>query len=209
MIILIDKLVDSRDVYSQHKLDVGKGRQNFHVALKPIVELERQRPSKVPLHLKKKLEKLLTQLKDANIIHGLGDDDEMGSVIVNPIILMPKSDYVKLVTDARYLNSVTDFTNYSRHLKSVQMIMTRVIGKVCSASDLSCANHQIPLSSETQNLTGFMIGTKQYTYTRRLYGLCRLSNFFSRLMTVQFELLIKKKQVITYIEDTIMQSQNK
>ena len=34
-------------------------------------------------------------------------------------------------------------------------------------------------------------------------------NFFSRLMTIHFEPLIKKKQAITYIEDTIMQSQNK
>ena len=56
MIPLIDMLVDARDVYSQHKFDVGKTRQNFHVTLKPNVELKRQRPSKVPLHLKKKLE---------------------------------------------------------------------------------------------------------------------------------------------------------
>ena len=68
MTLLIDMLIDSRDVYSQHKFDVGKTRQKFHVTLKPNVELKRQRPSKVPLHLKKKLEKLLTQLKDADII---------------------------------------------------------------------------------------------------------------------------------------------
>ena len=74
MILLIDMLVDSRDVYSQHKFDVGKTRQNFHVTLKPNVELKRQRPSKVPLHLKEKLENLLTQLKDADIIREMGDD---------------------------------------------------------------------------------------------------------------------------------------
>ena len=53
MILLIDMLVDARDVYSQHKFDVGKTRQNFHVTLKPKVKLTRQRPSKVHLHLKK------------------------------------------------------------------------------------------------------------------------------------------------------------
>ena len=68
MTLLIDMLVDSRDVYSQHKFDVGKTRQKFHVTLKPNAELKRQRPSKVPLHLKEKLEKLLTQLKDADIM---------------------------------------------------------------------------------------------------------------------------------------------
>ena len=128
---------------------------------------------------------------------------------MNPIILMPKNDYVKLVIDARYLNSVTDLTNYSWPLEPVQMIMTRVNGKVSSVSDLSCAYHQVPLSNETQKLTSFIIVGKQYTYTRGFYGLCGLPNFFSRLMTIHFDPLIKKKQAITYIDDTIMQSQNK
>ena len=132
---------------------MGKTRQKFHVTLKPNVELKRQRSSKVPLHLKEKLEKLLTQLKDADIIREMGDDDKMGSLFVNPIILMPKNDYVKLVIDARYLNSVTDLLNYSWPLEPVQMIMTRVNGKVFSVSDLSCAYHQVPLSPETQKLT--------------------------------------------------------
>ena len=124
---------------------MGKTRQNFHVTMKPNIELKRQRPSKVLLHLKEKLEKLLTQLKDADIIREM----EMESLFVNPIILMPNNDYVKLMIDARYLNSVTDLTNYSWPSEPVQMIMTRVNVKVFSVSDLSCAYHQVPLSPET------------------------------------------------------------
>ena len=193
MPLLIDMLIDSKDVYSLHKIDVGKTGQKFHVTLKPNVELKRQRASKVPLHLKDKLEKLLTQLKDADINREMGDDDEMESLFVNPIILMPKNDYVKLVIDARYLNSVTDLTNYSWPLEPVQMIMTRVNGKFFSVSDLSCAYHQVLLSSETHKLTSFIIGGRQYTFTRGFYGLCGLPNFFSRLMTSNFEQLIRKK----------------
>ena len=199
MILLIDRLVDARDVYFQHKFDVGKTRQQLLVTLKPNVELKRQRPSKVPLHLKERLEKLLTQLKDADIIREIGDDDEMGSLFVNPIILMPKNDYVKLVIGARYLNSVTDLTNYSWPLEPVQMIMTRVNGKVFSVIHISCAYHQVPLSPDAQKLTSFIIGGKQYTYTNGFYGLCGLLNFFGRLMTIHFDPLIKKKQAITYI----------
>ena len=92
MILLIDMLVDARDVYSQHKFDVGKTCQKFHVTLTPNVELKRQRPSKVPLHLKEKLAKLLTQVKDAGIIREMVDDNEMGSLFVNLIILTPKND---------------------------------------------------------------------------------------------------------------------
>ena len=102
------------------------------------------------------MEKLLTQLKDADIIREMGDDDKMGSLFVNPITLMPKNKYVKLVIDARYLNSVTYLTNYSWPLERVQMIMIRVNGKIFSVSDLSCAYHQVPLSPETQKLTRFI-----------------------------------------------------
>ena len=120
---------------------------------------------------------------------------------------MPKSDYVKLVIDARYLNSVTTLTNYSWPSEPVQLIMTSVNGIFFSVSDLSCAYHQVPLSPETQKVTSFIFGGKQYTYTRGFYGLRGLPNFFSRLMTIHFDPLIKKKQAITYIDDTIMQSQ--
>ena len=85
---------------------------------------------------------------------------------------MPKSDYVKLVIDVRFLNSVPDLTNYSWPLEPAQKMMSRVNGKFFSVSDLSCAYHQIPLNPETQNLTSFIIGGRQYTYTRGSYGLC-------------------------------------
>ena len=122
---------------------------------------------------------------------------------------MPKNDYVKLVIDARYLNSVTDPSNYSWALEPVQLIKTRVNGKYFYVSDLSCDYHQVSLSSETQKLTSFIIGGRQYDFTRGFYGLCGLPNFFSRLMTIHFDPLIRTKQAITYIDDTIMQSQTR
>ena len=138
----------------------------------------------------------------------MGDDDEMGSLFVNPIILQPKHDYVKLIIDARYLNSVTDLTNYPWPLEPIQTIMTLINGKI-SVSDLSCAFHQVPLDEPTQKLTSFIIGDKQYTFTRGFYGLKGLHSFFSRMMTIHFEPLIKKKQAITYIDDTLMEAKNK
>ena len=50
----------------------------------------------------------------------MGDDDELGSLFVNLIILLPKADYVKFVIDARYLISITDSTNYSWPLEPVR-----------------------------------------------------------------------------------------
>ena len=206
LVTIIDMIIDSRDVYSQQKFDIGQRKQKFHVTLKPNSELRKQRFSKCPLHLKDKPEKLLGQLQDSGIIREMGDDDELGSLFVNPIILLPKADYVKLVIDARYLNSVTDLTTYSWPLEPVQMIMTRINGKYFTASDLSCAYHQVPLSPETQKLTSFVIVGKQYTYQVGFYGLCGLPQWFSRMMAINFEPLIKKKKAITYLDDSLLQS---
>ena len=85
----------------------------------------------------------------------MGDDDVLGSFFVNPIILLPKAVSVKLLIDARYLNTITKPTNYSWPIEPVQMIWTRINGKYFKASDLSCAYHQVPLSPETQTLTSF------------------------------------------------------
>ena len=175
--ILFDMVLDSRDVYPRNKLVVGETRQKFHVTLKPKAELKRQRPSKVPLHLKEKLEKLLIHLKDLDIYREKGDDDKMWALFVNPIILMPKIDYIKLVIDARYLNSATHLTNFSWSLEPVQKIMIKVNGKIFSVSDLTCSYHQAPLSPETLNLTSFIIGGRQHSYTRGFYGPCGLPTF--------------------------------
>ena len=88
------------------------------------------------------LEKLLTQLRDAVTLQEKGDDDKLGLLSVNPIILMPKNNYFKLVIDDQYLNSVTDLTNYSWPLEPVQMITATRNGKIFSVSNFSCAYHQ-------------------------------------------------------------------
>ena len=212
IVTLIDMIKDSRDVYSQHKLDIGQTKQKIHVTLNPNSELRKQRPSKCPLHLIDKLEKLLGQLQDAGIIREMVDDVELGSLFVNPIILLPKADFVKLVIAARYLNSITDLTNHTWSLEPVEMIMTRingVNGGYFTASDLSCAYQQVPLSPATQKLTSFLIGGKQYTYQVGFYGLCGLPQWFSRMMAINFEPLIKKKKAISYLDDSLLQSHTK
>ena len=83
----------------------------------------------------------------------MGDDDEMGSLFVNRIILMPKNEYVELVTDAKYLNS-----DGSHQL----LLALRTSGgdydqSELQVSDLSCAYHQVPRRSETLKLTNFLV----------------------------------------------------
>ena len=52
----------------------------------------------------------------------------------------------------------------------------------------------------------FVAGGKQYMFERRFYGLCGLPNLFSPVMTIHFAEMIAKEQVMTYIDDVILQA---
>ena len=114
-----------------------------------------------------------------------------------------KKDYIKLVLVARYLNSITDTSNCSWPLKPVQFLMTRINGSYFTSS-----SDQVPLTDESQKLTSFIVGGRQYTYQVGFNGLKPLPKFFSKLMRYAFGTLIKEK-AITYIDDTLLQSRNK
>ena len=41
LVLLIDMIIDSRDVYSQHRFDIDHTKLKFHVFLKPNLELHK------------------------------------------------------------------------------------------------------------------------------------------------------------------------
>ena len=198
-------LIENNDVFSKFTYDVGKITREIHVKLKKDAELRKQRHFKVPLHYWDRLEFLLNEVQRAGIVREMGSDVEMGWLFTNPIIILPKGDTVKLVIDARYLNSITDSSNYSWPLEPVQMLLTRLDGVYYTISDLASTYNQVPLSEDTKKLTSFVVGGKQYMFERGFCGLCGLPNFFSRIMTIYFAEMIAKKQAITYNDDVILQ----
>ena len=88
----------------------------------------------------------------------MGSYVEVGLLFTNPIIILPKGDTVKLVIDARYFYSNTDFLNYSWPLEPVQMLLTRLDGVYYTTSDLAPVYNQVPLSEDTTKLTSFVVG---------------------------------------------------
>ena len=134
--------------------------------MKKDAELRKQRRSNVALHYRDRLKIILNELQRAGIIREMGSDVEMGSLFTNPIIIPPKGDTVKLVFDARYLNSITDLSNYSWPLEPVQMLLTRLDGVYYTASDLASAYNQVPLSEDAKEPIGFVVGGKQYMFER-------------------------------------------
>ena len=97
--------------YATHKNDVGKISAPFRFSLKPNAQLSTQRPSKVPIHYRDKLNTLLKELEKYNLIKqngsSLQDKPVYGTIYLHPLIIIPKGDCIQCVLDARHLNSTS------------------------------------------------------------------------------------------------------
>ena len=67
-ITLCNMVLKYKTCYATHKNDVGKISTPFRIRLKPNAQLITQRPSKVPIHYRDKLNNLLKELEKHNII---------------------------------------------------------------------------------------------------------------------------------------------
>ena len=63
-ITLCNMLLKDKTCYATHKNDVGKISTPFRIRLKPNAQLLTQRPSKVPIHYRDKLNALLKELEN-------------------------------------------------------------------------------------------------------------------------------------------------
>ena len=70
----------------------------------------------------------------------------MGSMFINPIIILPKENIVMRVIVARYLNSITDLTSYFWPLEPVGALLNRLNGKYFTMNDLRSAYNQVRLT---------------------------------------------------------------
>jgi len=58
---------------------------------------------------------------------------------------------------------------------------------------MACTYHQVPLTEATTKLCSFVVDDEQWKYNHGFYGLAELPHYFSRIMTILFETMIKKK----------------
>ena len=122
-IALCNMLLKYKTCYATHKNDVGKISTPFHIRLKPNAQLMTQRPSKVPIHYRDKLNVLLRELEKYNNIKQNGsspqDKPVYGTTYLNPFIIIPEEDTLKCVLDARHLNSNTEQSDESWPIESL------------------------------------------------------------------------------------------
>ena len=172
-----------------------------------------QRPSKVPIHYRGKLNALLIELEKYNIIKQIGsfpqDKPVYCTTYLNPLILIPKGDTIKCVLDARHLNSNTEQSDESWPIEPLAPQLARANKKYKSAIDLMYAYGHTPLDEDTIKLTSLSSGDKLFAFIRDFYGLKGLPNFFTKQMSTFFKTLIEQGFDLVYIDDMLLLSDSK
>ena len=153
-----------------------------------------------------------TKTKDTSItfFQRLNKEEQpKGNTFINPVIILAKGESLKIVLDARYLNSLIDESKCNWPIEPIQVILTKINGKYFTTADMNSAYNQMPLDEQSRRLTQFVIGNQQYEFNRLFYGISIGPAAFSAFMSKIFRPLILKKNAITYLDDVFMQSQTK
>ena len=209
-ITLCNMLLKCKACYATHQNDVGKIATHFRIRLKPNAQLITQRPSKVPIHYRDKLNALLKELEKHNIIKQIGsspqDKPVYGTTSLNPLVIISKGDTIKCVLDARHLNSNTEQSDESWPIEPLAPQLARA--NKC-AIDLLYAYAHTLLDEDTIKLTSFSSGDKLFAFIRGFYGLKGLPNFFTKQMSTFFRTLIEQGFALVYIDDILLLSDSK
>ena len=90
-VTLCNWLLKYKRCYATHKNDIGKIATPFRISLKPNAQLIIQRPSKIPIHYRDKLNNLPEELEKHNSIEEIGsspqDKPVYGTTYLNPLII--------------------------------------------------------------------------------------------------------------------------
>ena len=171
----------------------------LHLPLKPDAVFKKQRESKVPIPLHDKVNRLLDILEQYEIISPVNKEEQTkGNTFINPVIILAKGESLKIVLDARYLNSLIDESKWNWPIEPIQVILTKINGKYFTTADMNSAYNQMPLDEQSRRLTHFVIGKQQYEFNRLFYGISIGPAAFSAFMSKNFRPLILKKNAITY-----------
>ena len=181
-------------VYAKSKFVIGKDSSPLHLPLKLDAIFKKQRASKVPIHLHDKVNRLLDILEQYEIISPVNKEEQpKGNTFVNPVIILAKGESLKIVLDARYLNSLIDESKCNWSIEPIQVILTKINCKYFTTADMNSAYNQMPLDEKSRRLTQFVIANQQYGFNRLFYGISIGPAAFSAFMTKIFRHLYSRK----------------
>ena len=196
-----------KQVYATTKFDVGKAKVKLNLPMKTDAIFKKQRISKVPIHFRERIQKLLDVLKKYEIIAPVNKEQQStGNTFTNPVIILRKGESLNIVLDARYLNSLIDESKCNWPIEPVDVALTRINGSLFTTADLNSAYNQIPLDEESMRYIHFTIEKEQYCLKRLFYGISVGPAAFASILTHFLYPLIRKRTVITYVDDIFIQT---
>ena len=151
---LADLLLRYPTVYATSKFDVGKINSPLHPTLKPDAVFKKRRASKVPIHLHDKVNRLLDFLEQYEIISPVNKEEQpKGNNFINPVLILTKRKSLKIVLDARYLNSLIDESNFNWPIEPIQIILTKINCKYFTLECKYAVKTDIDQSQKKQSTT--------------------------------------------------------
>ena len=142
-----------------------------------------------------KVTRLIEILEQYEIISPVNKGEQpKGKTFINSIISLAKRDSLKIVLDARYLNSLIGESNYNWPIEPIQVILTKISSKYYTTADMNSAYNQMPLDEQSRRLTQIVIGIQRYEFNRLFYAISIGPATFSVFMSKIFRPLILKKK---------------
>ena len=100
-------LTQFKKCYEISKFDVGNNKVELNLPLKVRAIFKKQRDNRIPLQLQDRVQHLLDILTLFDIIEPVNTDSlTTGNTFINPVIILKKGESLKIVLDARQLNTI-------------------------------------------------------------------------------------------------------
>ena len=174
-----------KQVYATAKFDVGKTKVKLNLPMKTDAIFKKQRISKVPIHLREPIQKLLDVLKKYDIVAPVNKEQlSTGNTFTNQVIILRKGESLKIALEARYLNSMIDESKLNWPKEPVDVALTRINETIFTKADLHSAFNQITLDEQSIRYTHFTIGDEQYCFKRLFYGISIGPAAFAAILTI-------------------------
>lgn len=148
------------------------------------------------------MQKILDDLLARGIIR------ESDSPYASPIVLTKKKNKeIRLCVDYRFINKITLRENYP--LPLIEDLLDRLRGKRYFTSlDLKDGFHHVNMARDSVKYTAFITPLGHYEYLKMPFGLKTAPDTFQKFINKIFTELIKSGDVVTYLDDVLIATDN-